>query len=174
MSQNPIAQIWSSLLELPRGSSICIKGAKFKMETAKPLYIVELLFFYGIGEESRATSRRWGKNSGPRELYTPVPSSIYWAPSRELQEGAPFLGNGILAPYIFRSYDKKFQKSTINICLVVCILVFAPQVYIELPLGSSTRELHFWAMGYWLLTYSWAMIKNFRSLRSIFALSFAF
>ena len=51
---------------------------------------------------------------------------IYWAPSRELQEGAPFLGNGVLAPYIFRSNDKKFQKSTINICFVVCILVFAP------------------------------------------------
>ena len=45
-SQNPIAQIWSSLLELPRGSSVCIKGAKFKMETAKPLYIVELWFFF--------------------------------------------------------------------------------------------------------------------------------
>ena len=80
----------------------------------------------------------------------------------------------ILAPYIFRSYDKKFQKSTINICFVVWILVFAPQVYIELPLGSSKRELHFWAIGYWLLTYSWTMIKNFRNLRSIFALSFAF
>ena len=75
------------------------------------------------------------------------------------REGAPFLSNGILAPYIFRSYDKKFQKSTINICLVVCILAFAPQVYIELPLGSSRSELHFWAMGYWLLTYSEAMIK---------------
>ena len=87
------------------------------------------------------------------------------------QEGAPFLGNGILAPYIFMSYDKKFQKSNINICFVVGVLVFAPQVYIELPLGSSRRELHFWAMGYWLLTYSVAMIKNFRSLQSIFALS---
>ena len=72
------------------------------------------------------------------------------------------------------SYDKKFHKSTINICLVVCISVFAPQVYIELPLGSSRRELYFWAMGYWVLIYSCAKIKNFRSLRPIFALSFAF
>ena len=129
-------------------------------------------------------------------------------------QGAPFSGNGILAPYIFRSNDKNFKKSTIDICFVVCILVFTPQLYIELILGSSIfgqwdigsgamtknfrslrlifalsfvfqyllpryilssrRELHFWAMGFWLLKYSGAMTKNFRSLQSIFALWFAF
>ena len=93
----------------------------------------------------------------------------------ELQEGAPFLGNnGFLPSYIFRSYDKKFQKSSINICFVVCILVFAPYVYIELPLGSSRRELHCLAMGLCLLIYSGAMTKKFRSLLSIFALLYAF
>ena len=74
------------------------------------------------------------------------------------------MGNGILAPYIFRSYDKKFQKSTINICLVVCILVFAPQVHIELPLGSSRGELHFWAMGFGLLFHLGALKKIQNSL----------
>ena len=62
---------------------------------------------------------------------------------RELQEGAPFLSNGIWATYTLRSYDKKFQKSPPNICFVVSNLVFAPYVYIELPVGSSRRELHF-------------------------------
>ena len=62
---------------------------------------------------------------------------------KELQEGAPFLSNGIWAPYIFRSYDKKYQKSPIDICFVVSNLVFAPYKYIELPVGSSRRELHF-------------------------------
>ena len=51
--------------------------------------------------------------------------------------GATYLGNGILAPCIFRRYDNKFQKSMINICSVICILVVAPKVYIELPLGTS-------------------------------------
>ena len=37
---------------------------------------------------------------------------------------------------------KKNEKSTIDICIVVCVLVFAPYVYIELPLGSSERELN--------------------------------
>ena len=43
---------------------------------------------------------------------------IYWAPYRELQEEAPFLENGILAPHIFRSNHEKFQKPTSNICFV--------------------------------------------------------
>ena len=73
-----------------------------------------------------------------------------------------------------RSYDKKFQKSKINSYIVVFILVFAPQLYIELPLESSRRELHFWTLGFWLLTYSGAMTKYFRRLRSILALSFSF
>ena len=64
----------------------------------------------------------------------------------ELQEGAPFLGNEILLSYILGSYDQKCQKSPINICFVICILVFAPYVHIELPLGSSRSELHF--LGY--------------------------
>ena len=72
------------------------------------------------------------------------------------------MGNGILGPYIFMCYDKKFQRSTTNICFGASILVFAPQVYIELPLGSSRRELHFWEMGYWVLIYSCAMIKKFQ------------
>ena len=137
------------------------------------------------------------------------------------------MSNGIWAPYTFRSNDKKFQKSTTNICFVACILVFAPYVYIELlvgssrrelhfwamgsgllihsgaftkkiprstinicpvasilviapyvyielPLGSSRRELHFWEMGYWLLTYLGAITKKFRSLQAIFALQVRF
>merc|ERR1712117_198279 len=75
----------------------------------------------------------------------------------------------IKGPNIFMCYDKKFQRSTTNICFGASILVLAPQVYIELPLGSSRRELHFWEMGYWVLLYSCAMIKNFRGLRPIFA-----
>ena len=51
-----------------------------------------------------------------------------------------------------------FRSLNINNCFVVCILEYAPQVYIELPLGRSRRELHIWGMGYWLLTYSGAMI----------------
>ena len=98
---------------------------------------------------------------------------IYSAPCRGIREGALFLANGIWAPYTFRSNSKKFQMSTTNICFVACILVFAPYVYIELPVGSSRRELHFWAMGFGLLTHSGAMKKNFRSLQSIFALLLA-
>ena len=69
---------------------------------------------------------------------------------------------------------QKCHKSTINGCFVACILVFAPFIYIELPVESSRREFHFWAMGFGLLTHSGAMTKNFRSLRSIFALLYAF
>ena len=36
----------------------------------------------------------------------------------------------------------------ISICFINYILVFAPFVYIELPILSSLRELHFWAMNY--------------------------
>ena len=124
---------------------------------------------------------------------------IYWAPSRELHGGAPFLGNGIWPPYIIRRKDKNFQICTINISIVVCILVFALYVYIEipqgrstiiicfvicilvcapylyiwLPLGSTRRELHFWQQRVWLLTYSGAMTKIFWGLQSIFVLLFA-
>ena len=70
------------------------------------------------------------------------------------------MGNRIMAPYIFRSYDKTFPKSTIIICFVVCILVFAPYLYIELLVGSTRRELHFWAMGSGLLIHSGAFTKK--------------
>ena len=52
---------------------------------------------------------------------------------------------GFLTYYIFRSYDKKFEKFMINISFVVCILVFVPFVYIELPI------LSFWSFifGQW-------------------------
>ena len=53
---------------------------------------------------------------------------IYWAPCRELEVGAP--GES----YIFSQWDlgslyikelwQSFQKSRINICIVVCILVY--------------------------------------------------
>ena len=88
-------------------------------------------------------------------------------------KGAPFWSNGIWFPYTFRSYDKKFQKSPINICLDVCILVLAPYVCIELHVGSSRRELQILVMGFGCLTHSGALTKNFRSLRSIFALLLA-
>ena len=52
--------------------------------------------------------------------------------------------------------------------------MFAPYVYIELPLGSSRRELRFWETGYWLITYSGAITKKFRSLQAIFALQVRF
>ena len=94
------------------------------------------------------------------EVGLSVPQSVTQSVSQSLQEGAPFLGNGIWAPYTFRSYDKKVQKSPINICFVVCILIFAPYVYIELPLWSSRRELHFWAMGSGLLIHSGAITNK--------------
>ena len=70
------------------------------------------------------------------------------------------MGNGILASYTFRSYHKKTQKPPINICSVASILVIAPYVYIELLVGSSRGELHFWAMGSWLLIHSGAFTKK--------------
>ena len=75
---------------------------------------------------------------------------------------------------IFRSDVKKFEKCMINISFVVYILVFGPFVSSELPILSSWREIHFWAMGFALLAHSGTMTKKFRSLESIFALSFAF
>ena len=69
---------------------------------------------------------------------------------------------------------KKILMSTINICRVASILVIAPYVYIELPVGSSRRELNFWAMGFWLLIHSEVITKKLRSLQSIFALSLPF
>ena len=83
---------------------------------------------------------------------------IYWAPFRELQEEAPFLGNMIWAPYLFWSYDNKFQKSPINICFVVCILVFAPYLYIELPLGSSI--FGHWDFGSLHIQEQWQKISE--------------
>ena len=80
----------------------------------------------------------------------------------------------IRTPCTFRNYDKKFQKSRINICFVVCILIFAPYLDIKLPLGSSGRELHVWGRGFGPLTHSGAMAKKFRSLRLIFALELYF
>ena len=74
----------------------------------------------------------------------------------------------------FSNYDKKFQKSRINICFAVCILVFAPYLDIKLPLRSSGRELHVWGRGFGLLTHSGAMAKKCRSLRLIFALQLCF
>ena len=70
------------------------------------------------------------------------------------------MGNGILASYTFRSYHKKTQKPPINICSVASILVIAPYVYIELLVGSTRRELHFWAMGSGLLIHSGAFTKK--------------
>ena len=70
------------------------------------------------------------------------------------------MGNGILASYTFKSYPKKTQKPPINICSVASILVIAPYVYIELLVGSSRRELHFWAMGYGLLIHSGAFTQK--------------
>ena len=60
-------------------------------------------------------------------LFCPLHFSIcshckYRASSRETKD------------VVFRSYNKKFQ---INICFLVCILVFGPNVYIELTLSSS-------------------------------------
>ena len=98
---------------------------------------------------------------------------MYWAPCRELQERAPYFGNGFWMSYTFRSFDQKFQKSPINICFVLSNWLFAPYIYIKLPVGSFRRELHFWAMWFGLLTHSGAMTKKFRSLRSIFPLLLA-
>ena len=64
---------------------------------------------------------------------------------------------------------KKIQKSPINICFVVSNLVFAPYVYFELQEGAQIL-----AMGFGRLTHSGALTKKFGSLRSIFALLFAF
>ena len=82
------------------------------------------------------------------------------------------MGSGLLIHS--GAFTKKIPRSTINICPVASILVIAPYVYIELPVGSSRRELHFWAMGFWLLIHSEVITKKLRSLRSIFALSLLF
>ena len=49
---------------------------------------------------------------------------IYWAPSRELQEGAQCLYNVFSVPYAFRSSQKKFRKSSINIVSAIFILLY--------------------------------------------------
>ena len=82
------------------------------------------------------------------------------------------MGSGLLIHS--GAFTKKIPRSTINICPVASILVIAPYVYIELPVGSSRRELHFWAMGFWLLIHSEVITKKLRSLQSIFALSLPF
>ena len=123
--------ILNSLLGAPKGSSIFSNliwasctfmsyGRQFQKSKIDIYFFVCILVFACIYIQLPLASTRW-----------------------KLQEGALFLGKGILGPYIFMCSDKKFQKSTTNICFVVCILVFAPQVFIELPLGSSNWELHF-------------------------------
>ena len=82
------------------------------------------------------------------------------------------MGSGLLIHS--GAFTRKIPRSTINICPVASILVIAPYVYIELPVGSSRRELHFWAMGFWLLIHSEVITKKIRSLQSIFALSLSF
>ena len=63
-------------------------------------------------------------------------------------------------------YDKYLHWS--------CILVITPSVYIEPPLGSSRRELNLSVMRFGLHVLEGAMMKNFRSLHSIFVFLFAF
>ena len=82
------------------------------------------------------------------------------------------MGSGLLIHS--GAFTNKIPRSTINICPVASILVIAPHVYIELPVGSSRRELHFWAMGFLLLIHSEVITKKLRSLQSIFALSLPF
>ena len=65
-------------------------------------------------------------------VYIEIP---LWSTRSELHFWAIVFG--FLTYYIFRSYDKKFEKFMINISFVVCILVFAPFVYIELLEGAS-------------------------------------
>ena len=82
------------------------------------------------------------------------------------------MGSGLLIHS--GAFTRKIPTPTINICPVASILVIAPYVYIELPVGSSRRELHFWAMGFWLLIHSEVITKKLRSLQLIFALSLPF
>ena len=97
------------------------------------------------------------------------------APSRELQEGATFLGNGIWALYTFRSYHK--ENSQVYNQYLLCRFHFnhcSLYIYIELPLRSSRMELHFWVMEFGLLIQSGAITKNFRRVGSILAPLFIF
>ena len=82
------------------------------------------------------------------------------------------MGSGLLIHS--GAFTKKILRFMINICSVASILVIAPYVNIELPVGSSRRELHFWAMGFWLIIHSEVITKKIRSLRLIFALSLPF
>ena len=82
------------------------------------------------------------------------------------------IGSGLLIHS--GAFTKKIPRFTINICSVAYILVIAPYVNIELPVGSSRRELYFWAMGFWLLIYSEIIKKKIRSLQVIFALLLPF
>ena len=65
------------------------------------------------------------------------------APSWSSLQGAQYTQREQILKCKQQSYAKKFQKSTINICFVVSNSLFAPYIYIELPVGSSRRELHF-------------------------------
>ena len=58
-------------------------------------------------------------------VYVEIP---LWSSRRELLFWAVLFG--FLTYYIFRSNDKKIEMSMINICFVVCILIFAPFIYI--------------------------------------------
>ena len=64
-----------------------------------------------------------------------IMSSLYGALG-----GAQILGIGITH---YKAMPKKFRTLMINICLFICIIVFARCVYLELLLESSRRELVF-------------------------------
>ena len=94
------------------------------------------------------------------EMWAPITFRSYHKEnSRELQEGDVFwaMGSGLLIHS--GAITKKIPRSTINICSVASILVIASYAYIELPAGSSRRELRFWAMASVLLIPSGAITE---------------
>ena len=78
-------------------------------------------------------------------------------------------------PCTFRSFHK--ENSEVYNQYLLCRFHFnhcSLYIYIELPLGSSRMELHFWVMEFGLLIQSGAITKNFRRVGSILAPSFIF
>ena len=83
-------------------------------------------------------------------------------------------GEGDLGPLHIQELWQKNSEIYDQYLHWSCILVIAPSVYIELPLGSSRRELNLLVMRFKLHVHKGAMTKKFRSLQAIFVFQFAF
>ena len=76
-----------------------------------------------------------------------------------------FFGQRDLGSLHIQELWKKFRSLQLIFALEL-YFIFAPYVYIELPLGSSRTELNFSVIRFWLHVHKGAM--TFRSIQSIF------